>query len=228
MNLNIRQLVAVAEKLGELLDTVVFIGGSTTSLLVDDAGTTNIRYTDDVDFIVKVVHSYVEHTKFEEKLRTLGFSHDINGHTCRWTIPFLSGVLKVDAMPLSGDVLGFTNIWYKSAVDSSEKHRLTDEIEINVVGPCEFLATKFEAFISRGEGNYGSRDIEDIIYVLEHRTGIELLIFDASQDLKAYLKNQAVVLLGDDRFLNYLPGLVDDPLSVHEILIKLKFVSEKC
>ncbi len=228
MNLNIRQLIAVADKLGELVDTVVFIGGCTTSLLIDEAGRANVRYTDDVDFIVKVVHSYLEHTKFEGKLRSLGFSHDIDGPTCRWTIPFLNGVLKVDAMPLSGDVLGFTNIWYKAAVETSEKHKIADGIEINVVAPCEFLATKFEAFNNRGNGNYGSRDIEDIIYVLEHRSGIELLIFDASEDIKAYLKCQAATLLADDGFLNYLPGMVDELHSVNEIIIKLKFIAEKC
>ena len=44
----------VAERLGELRDEVVFLGGATVGLLITDPATTAVRATKDVDVIVEV------------------------------------------------------------------------------------------------------------------------------------------------------------------------------
>lgn len=72
--LNIEQIIAVAEKLRELKDQVVFVGGSTTALLVDVVAN-QARQTEDVDFIVDITIAN-EHYKFERRMRELGFVND--------------------------------------------------------------------------------------------------------------------------------------------------------
>ena len=44
----------VAERLGDLRDEVVFLGGATVGLLITDPATTTVRPTKDVDVIVEV------------------------------------------------------------------------------------------------------------------------------------------------------------------------------
>jgi hypothetical protein len=50
--LNFRQLLLIAEALSDLLPRVVFVGGCTTVLLVDEVAYSGVRQTEDVDVIV--------------------------------------------------------------------------------------------------------------------------------------------------------------------------------
>ncbi len=58
--------------------------------------------------------------------------------------------------------IGFENLWTATAKNQ--------EIKI-LSAPC-YLATKFEAFNSRGKDYRSSHDMEDIIYVLDNRINI--------------------------------------------------------
>lgn len=51
-------------------------------------------------------------------------------------------------------------------------------LSIKVIKPIYFLGTKFEAWYGRGENDIFSHDLEDVVYVLEHRTGIEIDVYD--------------------------------------------------
>ena len=64
---NLRMLEFVAEKLGNICDEVVFLGGCTTSLFVTDNATPDARYTLDVDCIVDVI-SLNQYYHLEKKL----------------------------------------------------------------------------------------------------------------------------------------------------------------
>lgn len=212
---NLLQLEAVAAALGDLLPHVTFVGGSTTVLLVDAAAQHGVRKTDDVDVIIDVA-TQVEYYKFSERLRAIGFREDVDGPVCRWLFDTEIGSIKLDVMPIDASILGFSNRWYKEAIKESFEVVLSNAITIRVVSPVYFLATKFEAFAGRGEGNYFSHDLEDIVFVLENRDRFIFELIDCPDELKQYFSEQANSLLNDD-FLNVLPGLLNNPDSARAV-----------
>lgn len=228
-SINIAQLIAVAEKLRDMKDRVVFVGGSTTALLVDEVAAGQARQTEDVDFIVDIAVSG-DMYKFEDRMRELGFRNDTDegAPLCRWVMNFLGKDLKVDAMPTDANVLGFSNCWYRDSIDSAWEAEIKDGLTVKIVDPVYFLGTKFEAFKGRGGGDIFSHDLEDIIYVLEHRSGIEMLVFDAEEDIKSYLSDEFTKLLQHPDLENTLPGLLDDDGAIDVVIGRIQFVAAKC
>lgn len=207
---NLAQLKAVAIALGDLLPQVTFVGGCTTMLLVDEAAYSSVRQTQDVDVIIDVT-TYLEYQKFSEELRKRGFNEDTSGPNCRWLYKNAQSIIKLDVMPIEEKALGFCNRWYRDAMVNAFDYRLNQDLNIKVVNSVYFLATKFEAFNGRGKGDYAaSHDLEDIVFVLEHRSDVVLEVMNAPPTLKSYFSTQAKTLL-TDKFLNVLPGL----LSAH-------------
>jgi predicted nucleotidyltransferase len=154
----------MAAKLKPLLQEIVFVGGCTTGLLITDPAASPVRATDDVDVIVEVA-SYAEYTRFSKPLRTLGFSEDSSegAPICRWLID----QMKLDVMPTDKTILGFSNRWYKPAIEAAAPIDL-DGFQLKVVTTPYFIGTKLEAFRGRGKGDfYASTDLEDIINVLD-------------------------------------------------------------
>ena len=144
----------MAEQLQDLKDIVVFVGGSTTALLVDDAATGKARETDDVDFIVDIAVRTDLYT-FENRMRELDFRNDTSegAPLCRWKMDFHGVDLKVDAMPTDDSIMGFTNRWYKDSISTAWCATIKEGLTINVIDPVYFLGTKFEAFKGRGKGD---------------------------------------------------------------------------
>jgi predicted nucleotidyltransferase len=154
-------LIAAAEKLRPILDELVFVGGCTTGLLITDEAAAEVRTTVDVDAIAEI-SSYADYASFSEKLRDLGFTLDTSegAPTCR----FRSDETILDVMPLDKDILGFSNRWYKPAMESAEEREIASGLRIRVVTAPYFCATKLEAFAGRGQGDYlASRDLEDLV-----------------------------------------------------------------
>jgi len=160
---NIANLARVAVALGDILESVVFVGGCTTVLLVDEAAHFGVRQTDDVDVVVNVT-SYIEYQSLSRRLREKRFREDIEGPLCRWLLP--SSSLKLDVMPVDKRVLGFSNQWYGDVLKNSIQKQLPNNLSIRHITPALFLATKFEAFNDRGKGDYFSHDLEDIVFIL--------------------------------------------------------------
>ncbi len=150
---NISQLIEIARALGHLLPEVTFVGGCTTALLVDESAYFGIRQTKDVDVIVDIT-GYFEYQKFSEKLRKLGLTEDIEGPNCRWILKGNLSEIQLGVMPTDKDALGFSNIWYPDAIKHARKIPLNSNLKIDVVSPTYFLATKFEAFKGRGNGDF--------------------------------------------------------------------------
>lgn len=221
-DVNLMQLEVVAASLGSLLPKMTFVGGSTTVLLVDEAAHFGIRKTEDVDVVVDVT-TLVEYQKIAQQLRELGFIEDTEGPVCRWLINNDLGRVKLDVMPTNEEILGFSNRWYKAAVKDASEISLPSGILIRVVKPAYFLATKFEAFTGRGEGDFFSHDLEDIIFVMENRNRLIFELMDSAEELKQYLSRHAAMLLNDD-FLNVLPGLLNNPGSETAIVNSLNIM----
>lgn len=216
------QLEAIASALGDLLPQVTFVGGSTTVLLVDESAHYGVRKTDDVDVIVDVA-TLVEYHKFSQRLRDLGFREDIDGPNCRWLYDTGSVITKLDVMPIDEKILGFSNRWYKAAIREASEISLPNGVAIRVVSPTYFMATKFEAFAGRGKGNFFSHDLEDIVFIMENRSGLVMELMDCPEEMKRYFSIQADSLLNDD-FLNVLPGLLNNPGAARAVENSLKIM----
>jgi hypothetical protein len=136
-------LIEAAEALRPLLGELVFVGGCVTGLLTTDEAAGAPRTTLDVDAIAEIT-SYAEYAKFGERLHALGFNEDtsVGAPLCRW----VHERTILDVMPLDEKILGFSNRWYKAAMESSTTKRISADLEIRMVTASFFIATKLEAF----------------------------------------------------------------------------------
>jgi predicted nucleotidyltransferase len=212
---NLAQLLAVATKLEPLLERIAFVGGCVTGLLATSAAAAPVRVTVDVDVIVEAA-TYAEFTVLEQQLRQLGFreSRQEGAPVCRW----VSGDLVLDFMPVDPSILGFSNRWYAPAIMAVQKVPLGGR-EIRVITAPYFIATKLEAFRGRGRNDFSlSRDLEDIVTVIDGRREINVEILAAIPELQRYLSDEFRALLSNRDFLESLPGhLLPDRKSQQRI-----------
>ncbi len=218
---NLDQLIEAAEALRPLLAELVFVGGCVTGLLTTDEAAGAPRTTVDVDAIAEIT-SYAEYAKFGERLRALGFSEDTSegAPLCRWV--YQRTIL--DVMPLDEKILGFSNRWYKAAMESSTTQRISADLEIRIVTAPFFIATKLEAFRGRGKRDFlGSHDLEDLVTVVDGREALLTEVQRAAKELRAYIETEISRLLAASGFLDALPGyLLPDAASQSRIGIVLK------
>jgi hypothetical protein len=215
-NPNFKLLVDAAKLLKPILRELVFVGGCTTGLLITDKAAADVRSTYDVDAIAEIT-SYIGHAEFSKKLKALGFRADTRegAPLCRWC----QQTTTLDVMPLDGKILGFKNTWYGPAMDTAEEHELEPGLKILMVSPVYFCASKLEAFGDRGKNDYaGSRDLEDLIAVVDGRAELVGEIQVARSDVRSYLAKEIAKLLGRRGFVDALPGhLAPDSASQERI-----------
>ena len=117
----------------------------------------------------------------------------------------------MDVLALNEEVLGFTNIWYESALRHAYKVTLPSGQSIRVITAPFFLGTKMEAFRGRGKMDFqASHDLEDFVAVIEGRDTLLREVAKSPQELRRYLAKAAKMLLAEPRFLDVLPGFVLD------------------
>jgi hypothetical protein len=218
---NLELLAEAARLLKPLLGELVFVGGSTTALLITDKAAAEVRPTYDVDAIAEIT-SYAAYADFSERLRGCGFKEDTSegAPICRWR----QKKTILDVMPLDANILGFSNLWYKPALESSVEHELEPDLRIRVVTAVYFCATKLEAFAGRGKNDYqSSHDLEDLMAVVDGRAELVEEIRDGVGDVRAYIAAEIRKLLAVREFLDALPGYVlPDPASQARVSILLE------
>jgi hypothetical protein len=205
---NLRLLEEAAARLAPFLEEIVFVGGVTLGLLITDKAAAPIRSTKDVDVIAEIL-TYVDYIAFSERLRRAGFTEDMSEEplTCRW----LHGRLTLDVLAITQEVLGYTNVWYASALSHAQPFTLPSGQSIRLITAPYFLGTKMEAFRGRGQMDFwASHDLEDFVAVIEGRSTILEEIANAPIDVREYLIEAAASLLSESRFLDALPGFVLD------------------
>ena len=211
-NRNLELLTSVARLLRPMLEDLVFVGGCTTALLITDPAAAEVRPTYDVDSIAEI-RSYAEYTAFSGRLRQLGFMEDQSEGSpiCRWA----HGEIRLDVMPTDERILGFSNRWYKLAMESAVRVQLADNLTIRVVTAPLFLGTKLEAFKGRGKNDYfASHDLEDVIAVVDGRPSLPDEVRCAPPELQTYIAAKIGNLLRESDFIDALPGyLLPDPAS---------------
>ncbi len=67
MSKNIDMLSKIAQGLGEMIEEVVFVGGSVAELYADDPASTDIRATLDIDCVVEI-SSRLKYYELEERV----------------------------------------------------------------------------------------------------------------------------------------------------------------
>ncbi|CAI9417902.1 hypothetical protein ANOBCDAF_04100 [Pleomorphomonas sp. T1.2MG-36] len=217
-------LQAVAEALGrDLRERLVFVGGSTTALFITDEITLeDVRTTDDVDLIVDLA-GYAEWAKLQDHLRRNGFKESPEDTViCRMRL----GNLKVDFMPDDEAILGFSNRWYAKGIETAVTIQLTPDMTIRRLAPALFVATKLEAYLGRGEGDFfTSRDLEDILLIVDGRPEIVAEIKEAEEGVRRFIAEQITALLADPEFDAFLDGNIRGPEGradiVHERFVAI-------
>lgn len=212
---NLAMLENVARKLGDLNNEVVYLGGCATALFINDPLSLDVRPTLDVDCIIDVV-SLGQYYKFESKLNKQGFKKSMEDDIiCRWHYDDII----LDVMPTDEKILGFGNLWYKEALEHAISHQISDDLIIKSVIAPYFIATKIEAFRTRGNNDLlGSHDFEDIITVIAGRVEIAEEIASVNNNLRIHLKQFFEEMLRNDQFELVLPGHVSDgPVTIQRV-----------
>lgn len=185
---NVEMLGIVAKGLKGLKEKVVFVGGATIDLFVTDPAAPGTRETDDVDCVVELARR-IEYYALEEELRARGFMHSMEqgAPICRWKF---CGI-KVDVMPTQGTILGFSNRWYPAGMANADKIALPNGEHISILSVPYLLATKLEAFHDRGRDDFmASKDIEDVVAVLDGCPDAEQKVGAAAADVRQYIRRR--------------------------------------
>lgn len=200
---NLAALRAVADRLDSLRLDYAFVGGSIVNLLLDHPDLSPARPTDDFDVILEAVTAR-GYADIEAKLRELGFDHDMRegAPRCRWVL----GNLTVDIMPTEGAFLGLNTAWFAEALATASE-RTFGHVRLKLISPVAFLATKYVAFLDRGDGDYyASHDLEDFITVIDGREAIVAEVAAAPEALRAHIIAAVRTLLAAPAFNESLPG----------------------
>jgi len=200
---NLATVETALEALGELADDLLLIGGCAVGLLVTESAAISIRPTRDVDMITEAtpLSSYYA---LCNRLKERGFREHHDEVICRW----IKDSTIIDIVPADKAILGFTNTWYAPAARSATRMSLPSGRQANIISAPYFLATKLEAFASRGEGDFMHHDIEDIVTVIDGRPSIAQEVAQSDIGLRQFLQDEFEALLTNTTFVERLPWLL--------------------
>jgi len=164
-------LVLAKNLLAPLDRKVVFVGGATVHLHIDDPAATPVRTTKDVDVLIEAA-SYLEFSQLESALRDHGFEQIMTDESpiCRWT----KDDLLLDILPTKPEILGFAESkWFEEGFRHALQHRLPNGELIRILDVLHLLAAKIDAFHDRGNGDlFASQDFEDIATILDGSSSV--------------------------------------------------------
>jgi predicted nucleotidyltransferase len=222
------RLIRTARRLEPLLDQLVFVGGQMTELLVTDPAASRPRPTDDVDVVV-AVSTKTAYERIQLQLRALGFQPDRRegAPLCRFCT---SDNLVLDAMPLDEGVLGFSNRWYAHAIETAQPLELDPGLVIRAISTPTFLATKWEAYASRGDDNpIMSHDLEDIIVLVAGRPSLLDELRAAPSELRQHVAERTGDFLRHPSFDEVVEDALPDarrfPGLVKEVVERLRMIA---
>lgn len=180
----LEQVELVVVGLGEISDRVVFVGGCIPAFYVNQEKFEEPRPTEDIDCIIELV-SLSHHQELEVALRAKGF-RNVPSMIARWEY---QGIV-VDIMPTDKAILGFSNRWYDSAIRAAKVTSLPGGTKCKILDLPHFFATKFEALSGRGEDLRLSKDLEDIVYVLNGCETVVPELLAGTKAVRAFLSEQ--------------------------------------
>jgi len=193
--INLAAIEKVATALEELNDEVIYIGGAVISLYITDKGAEPPRPTKDIDISVKI-STYAQMDKLRVKLASKNI-HPAPTEKILYRYAYKD--ILIDFIPYEATPLGPTNSWLKPGFKKAYPVKIGSS-EIKILPVSLFLATKWEAFESRGTDPRMSHDFEDIIYVIDNN--LELLndVKKAEIRVQKYLKNMSETILSHSSY----------------------------
>lgn len=194
-------LELAAAALGDIVDDVVFVGGATIHLWQSEPGAPPARATEDVDVVCEAV-TRGSYEALARRLRRRGFGEFPHEPViCRWR--HRESGLALDVMPDDARVFGFTNRWFRLALDTAVARGLPSGARIRAASPPVLIATKLAAWGDRGEGDVlRSLDVQDVVVLVDGRPELADELRDASPELAAYVRRELAVLCADP-YLDY-------------------------
>lgn len=178
-------LLQAARLLDPLPFDKVYVGAAVLPLYLDASTRPDqLRPTDDVDVAIDVMTvSHLE--RFREALIHAGFRQRA---TERVIFRFHGHGLVLDVMSREGVDWAPANRWFRPGW-TSRKEALIDGIPVAVLDFPYYLATKIEAFSTRGIGDtLFSKDMEDIVQPLTLRPSAFPDIEAAPADVSSFLR----------------------------------------
>ena len=188
--INLKVVEKVAISLEELNDDVIYVGGAVVSLYVTDEGAEQPRPTKDIDISVQI-STYSQMEELREKL-ALKKIYPAPSEKIMYRYSYED--ILIDFIPFEETILGPTNSWLKPGFEKAYPINI-GEIEIKVLPVSLFLATKWEAYKSRGNDPRTSHDFEDIIYIIDNNLEVVEDIRNANKDVQNFLKEMSTEIL---------------------------------
>jgi len=192
-SINIGVIKKIARALGELNEQVIYVGGATVGLYINDPAADDVRPTKDVDISLSIA-TIAELEKIRVELTRRKFTQTAEDNViCR----FRYEDVKIDVMNTKSIGWAPANPWFAPGFALKEKIKIEEQM-IQILPLPYFLASKFAAYNSRGKNEpRTSHDFEDIIYVIENRTDIAEHIIAAPEDVKPFLLKEFESILKD-------------------------------
>lgn len=221
---NVDRLEIVAAGLSDLLEDVIFIGGTVLQFYADNPLLNDYRATKDVDCLVKI-YSYVEFNKYSEMLRGLGFRHDLteDAPICRWKYKDI----LVDTIPDDPTVLGFSEVvWFKEGRKYAVNQELPSGKIIKILPFSFLIAVKLTAWNNRGDKDYlANHDLEDVLTLIDAKKDLKEIL-EVPNNVKDFISNSFRDLLNSNAFKRSIPGhLGFDSTAVEraqEVVLKMQ------
>lgn len=121
--------------------------------------------------------------------------------------------------------------WFHEAVQDAQHVRLGESLEVPVVRWPYFLATKLTAFRDRGASDpFLSKDLDDIVTLLNGTTDIESPLSKASEILRKFLAQEIAAHLRNPDFSDAVAGFFRTDIIAQEratmVLARMKRLAE--
>jgi len=162
----------------------------------DDPAAPPPRPTVDVDVTVSVL-AFHQWDRLRMRLASVGFSIRTDGPEGKVRkCLFHLGEIEVDIMPFNRPEFLTPSRMLELGYQSAVPHTIQDDLEILILPAPAFLATKLEAFLDRGIGDiYLSKDLEDIVTLLDGRLGIEDEILSTFGEMRERIRLELAKML---------------------------------
>lgn len=130
-------------------------------------------------------------------IRNAGISNIVP--ICRW----LADDLILDLTPTDAAILGFSNRWYRPALENVHSIRIGDH-QIRVITALLSRYQSSKAFRGRGKNDFRSHDLEDVVTIIDGRTELVQEVVLAPAELRRTLSDEFQKLLSNRDFLDAL------------------------
>ena len=213
------RLVEVARTVSPLANRLVFTGGATVPLLVEQSA----GRTEDAEAPITAI-SYSSRDRLRPELRNLGLEPATSRRSTEcWRTP---GGQAFEITAHEDDEAKYSNPWYAYSLDCTTTAQLMPLLSIRIAGAPAFLAAGWwDAVHSDGT----SEDLTDVVTLVHGRTVIVDEIAAAPLAVRAFLARAAGQFLqhpeADLKILDALPRAARLPGAVDRVTERLEQIT---